>query len=371
MTIKEIITHLEEWAPASYAEDFDNTGLLTGNAGGTLTGILIAHDTLEETVDEAIAKSCNLIVSFHPIIFSGLKRLTGSDYVQRAVIKALRHNIAIYALHTALDNRIDGVSGAMAEAWGLQDIRVMLPKEAILRKLRVFVPKEEAETLRKALFSAGAGNIGNYSHCSFNVEGTGTFLPGEKAHPVIGERGKIQYEPETSVTVYYEVPKERAILQAMREVHPYEEIAYEVISLQNSYAQTGLGVYGYLKEEMTGEDFLSAAKRIFKTPHIRHSALTGKPIRKVALLGGSGAFGIEAAKALKADAYITSDLKYHDFFKAEKKILLLDVGHYESERFTKKLIYSFLTKKMSNIATQKKEVKIIISQTETNPVNYY
>jgi putative NIF3 family GTP cyclohydrolase 1 type 2 len=199
----------------------------------------------------------------------------------------------------------------------------------------------------------------------------GTFLPGEKAQPVIGERGKLQYEPETSVTVYYEVPKERDILRAMREAHPYEEIAYEVIALQNKYAQTGLGVYGDLHAEMTEEEFLSAAKRIFKTPHIRHSALRDKAIKKIALLGGSGAFGIEAAKAVQADAYITSDLKYHDFFKAEKKILLLDVGHYESERFTKKIIYDYLTKKMSNIATQKKEVKIIISQTETNPVNYY
>ncbi len=371
MKIHEILQLLEEWAPLQYAEDFDNTGLLTGDANVELTGVLIAHDTLEKTVEEAIAEGCNLIVSFHPIIFSGLKRLTGQDYVQRTVIKALQNGISIYAMHTALDNRLYGISGKMAEVLGLQDVKVLIPQSQVIKKLNVYVPVEHADQVRQALFDAGAGEIGNYAQCSFNVEGTGTYLPGEGAQPAIGEVGKWQREPEVCITVYFERHLERKVLNAMWQVHPYEEVAYEVISLNNEHAGVGLGVYGHLPGEFSLDDFLKKIKSVFHTENIRYSDYRGESIRKVALLGGSGAFAIDAARRVKADALVTSDLKYHDFFKGGNDLLLADIGHYESERYTKNLIYDYLTKKMINIAAPEKGLKIILSKVDTNPIKNY
>lgn len=364
MLIEEVIQHLEDFAPASTAEDFDNVGLLVGDPKTPLSGILITLDTLEEVVDEAIAKNCNLIVSFHPIVFSGLKRLNGSNYVERTVIKAIKHNIAIYATHTALDNHHLGVNKMMCDKLGLTDTRILIPKKNSIKKLTTYVPTSEAEKLREGLFEAGAGGIGNYDECSFNVEGMGSFKPNEDANPTTGEKGKIHFEKETQIGVTFPKHLEGKILKALFKHHPYEEVAYEVVNLDNAHQQMGMGMTGMLTEEMTGTDFLEKLQKTFHTKCIRHSELLEKPVKKIAVLGGSGSFAIENAKKAGADFFVTADLKYHDFYKAEQKLVLADIGHYESEQYTKDLLHSYLTKKISNFA-------LILANTKTNPIKYY
>jgi len=363
MTIKDVTRHIETIAPLPTAEDFDNVGLLVGDYNTKVTGVLVTLDTLEETIDEAIEKNCNLIVSFHPIIFSGLKKLNGKTYVERVVIKAIQNNIAIYATHTALDNSIVGVSAKMGAVLGLQNTQILLPKKGFLKKLITYVPETHSEDIRNALFSAGAGNIGNYQQCSFNIKGTGTFNGKENSNPTLGTKGVLQEENEICIQVIFEAFKENQIVKALLKSHPYEEVAYEVISTDNYYQKIGMGMIGELPEEMSETDFLSFVKKTFKTGCVRHSATLRKPIKKVALLGGSGSFAIEAAIGKQADAYISSDFKYHDFFKAESKILLLDIGHYESEQFTKNLLFEYLTKKITSFA-------IVLSEKSTNPIYY-
>lgn len=364
MLIQDILTSLEKYAPLSYAEGFDNVGLLTGSPDDALTGVLVTLDTLEEVVDEAIEKNCNLILSFHPIIFSGLKKLTGSNYVERAVLKAVRNNIAIYSIHTALDNSSRGVGDMMCEQLNLTNRKVLIPQQGTIKKLITFVPKKDAEKVREALFAAGAGGIGNYDHCSFNLNGLGSFRGNEDSNPVIGEKGKTHFEEETQLGLTFPKHLERKVLQALFESHPYEEVAFEVTTLENTNQHIGIGMSGELSEEMTEENFLQLVKEKFNTGCIRHSKLLGKPVRKVAVLGGSGSFAIENAKRAGADVYITADLKYHDFYQAEEKLVLADIGHFESEQFTKNLLVSYLKKNFANFA-------IVLSNTETNPIKYF
>ncbi|MEN3322968.1 Nif3-like dinuclear metal center hexameric protein [Mariniflexile soesokkakense] len=364
MIVQDVINHLEEFAPLAYAEDFDNVGLLVGNKNTKITGVLVALDTLEAVVDEAIAENCNLIVSFHPIIFKGLKKLTGKSYVERVVMKAIKHDIAIYSIHTALDNALHGVNDMICNILGLTNKRILIPQNETIKKLTTYVPKNEAEHLRTALFGAGAGIIGNYSNCSFNVEGYGTFNGNENTNPVKGQKGTLHTEAETKITITFPKHLESKILQTLFKSHSYEEVAYEVITLENKNQNIGLGMVGELEDSITELDFLAFVKDKMNTKCVRHSAFLNKNIKKIAVLGGSGSFAIEAAKTTGADAFITSDLKYHDFFTAENSILLADVGHYESEQFTKNLLVAYLTEKITNFA-------IILSKTNTNPVKYF
>ena len=363
MTVQDVIDYLEDLSPLSYAEDFDNVGLLVGDRYGEVKGILVTLDTLEEVVEEAITNNCNLIVSFHPIIFKGLKKLTGSTYVERVVMKALKHNIAIFSIHTALDNAIQGVNDMICQKLGLINRKILIPQPGTIKKLTTYVPKEEAIELREALFEAGAGEIGNYSNCSFNIKGIGTFKGNDNTTPTIGEKGELREEEEVKITLTFAKHLESKILQALFKVHSYEEVAYEITTLDNKNQNIGMGMIGELENSMSDDDFLNLVKDQMKTPVIRHSKFVGKPIRKVAVLGGSGSFAIGAAKKAAADVFITADLKYHDFFTAEDKIVLMDIGHYESEQFTKSLLVQYLTKKITNFA-------IILSKTNTNPVKY-
>ncbi|MGB7394394.1 MAG: Nif3-like dinuclear metal center hexameric protein [Pricia sp.] len=363
MTVKEITDLLEELAPLRYAEDFDNVGLLVGNSRTEVKGILISLDTLEEVVDEAIAHDCNLIVSFHPIIFGGLKKLTGSNYVERTVIKAIQNNIAIYSMHTALDNVSDGVNGKICEVLGLENPQILIPKKDSLEKLVTYVPREDAEALRASLFTAGAGNIGKYSDCSFSIEGTGSYKAGTEAHPVKGEIGKTHREAETQINVLYSKIHRSSILQALFKNHPYEEVAYEILSLQNTDQNLGMGMVSELAEPMKEKEFLLQVKQKMNVSVVRHSRLLGQKVRKIAVLGGSGAFAIEAAKASGAQVFITADIKYHEFYKAEGRIVIADIGHYETEQFTKNLLVDYLRKKIPNFA-------IRLSESKTNPINY-
>ncbi|HZH69899.1 MAG TPA: Nif3-like dinuclear metal center hexameric protein [Flavobacteriaceae bacterium] len=370
MQIQEVIQFFDEIAPLDYAEDFDNVGLLVGNKNSQVTNILVTLDTLENVVDEAINKDCNLIVSFHPIIFSGLKKLNGNNYVERVVIKALQNNIAIFAIHTALDNAWNGVNAVIVKKLELTNTKILIPKKETIKKLTTFVPQAEAEALRSALFEAGAGSIGNYENCSFNINGTGTFKGNETSNPTKGEKGNIHSEPETQIGVTFPAHLERDILEALFKNHSYEEVAYEVITLENTNQKIGMGMIGELPEAQNEKEFLQFVKKTFQTGCVKHSALLNKTIKKAAVLGGSGSFAIEAAKQAKADVFISADFKYHDFFKAEGKILLADIGHYESEQFTKNELVEFLTKKISNFAPSLERPKVILSQENTNPIKY-
>jgi dinuclear metal center YbgI/SA1388 family protein len=364
MKVNDVIHILEELAPLSYSEDFDNTGLLVGDANETVAGILVTLDTLEDVVDEAIEHNCNLIVSFHPILFKGLKKITGKTYVERVILKAIKHNIAIFAIHTALDNAWNGVNAMMCEKLDLINRNILVPQSGTINKLVTFVPSENAAVVREALFDAGAGNIGNYSNCSFNQSGMGSFKGNEESNPKRGKKGETHLEAEIQIGVTFQKHLQSGILKALFESHPYEEVAYEITTLNNTNQHIGLGMVGEYEKEISEEDFLKHIKKTFKTGCVRHSALLGKKIKKVAVLGGSGSFAIEAAKKSGAHAFITSDLKYHDFFTVENSLLLADVGHYESEQYTKELLVAHLSKKISNFA-------IILSQVNTNPITYF
>ncbi|MGJ8550951.1 Nif3-like dinuclear metal center hexameric protein [Winogradskyella wichelsiae] len=363
MIIQDVINHLHNLAPLAYAEDFDNVGLLVGDKNESVTGILVTLDTLEEVIDEAIENKCNLIVSFHPIIFKGLKKLTGKTYVERVVIKAIKNNIAIFSIHTALDNAFQGVNSIICDQLGLLSKKVLIPQTGTIKKLQTYVPKENAEALRIALFEVGAGSIGNYESCSFNVEGEGTYLGNENSNPVIGKKGEFHTEKEIAISITYTKHLESSILKTLFEMHPYEEVAYEITTLENTNQHIGIGMIGELETALETKDCLNFIKTRMNTECIKHSKSLSKPIKKIAVLGGSGSFAIPAAKAMNADLFITADLKYHDFFSAENDIILADIGHYESEQFTKSFLVDYLSKKITNFA-------IILSKTNTNPIKY-
>jgi dinuclear metal center YbgI/SA1388 family protein len=363
MKIKEILSVLEEMAPLAYAEDFDNVGLLVGDQNTEATGILVCHDALESVIDEAIAKKCNLVVCFHPILFSGLKKITGKNYVERTIIKAIRNDIAIYAVHTALDNHQNGVNKIFCNALGLKKTKVLIPKQNFIRKLVTYTIPENSEKLRNALFDAGAGNIGNYEDCSFNSKGIGTYMGNENSNPQLGERFEFVETAEIKIEVTFEKYLESKIIKALFTHHVYEEVAYEIYELQNSHQNIGLGMIGEFETAKEEKEFLLFVKEKMKSDGIRHSAFQGKQIKKVAVLGGSGSYAIKNAIMAGADAFLTADLKYHQFYEAENQLLLADIGHFESERYTKDYIVDYLRKKILNFA-------IILSEENTNPVKY-
>jgi dinuclear metal center YbgI/SA1388 family protein len=363
MNIKDIISVLEEMAPLAYAEDFDNVGLLIGNPASEATGILVCHDALESVIDEALIKKCNLIVCFHPIIFSGLKKITGKNYVERVVIKAIKNDIAIYAVHTALDNHQEGVNKIFCDALGLINTKILIPKHNFIKKLITYTVPENAAKVRTALCDAGAGTIGNYDNCSFNSDGFSTYQGNENSNPVIGNKGELTQTPEIKIEVIFEKQLESKILKALFNCHIYEEVAYEIYDLQNAHQNIGLGMIGELETPMSEKEFLLFVKVKMQSEGIRHSQFTGKTIKKVAVLGGSGSFAIKNAIQAGADAFLTADLKYHNFYEAENQLLLADIGHFESERYTKNYIVDFLRKKIHKFA-------VVLSEENTNPVKY-
>ena len=363
MTVKDITKILEEIAPLATAEDFDNVGLLVGQYSMPVIGVLITLDALEEVVDEAIEKNCNLIVSFHPIIFDGLKKLNGNTYVERVVIKAIAHKIAIYSMHTALDNSNRGVNAKICEVLDLMEPKILIPKKGALKKLTTYAPLKDAPMVKEALFAAGAGEIGNYSHCSYSLEGLGSFKAGNGAKPTLGKIGELHHERETQINVIYPLDREKNILNALFATHPYEEVAHEVFTLENAYQNLGMGMIGTLEGELDEKEFLLRVKDRMGAAVVRHSRLLHKKVKKVAVLGGSGAFAIPAAIKAGADVLVTSDIKYHQFFQAEDRLVIADIGHFETERFTKDLLHAHLTKKIPNFA-------VVLSERITNPINY-
>jgi dinuclear metal center YbgI/SA1388 family protein len=365
MLVKDIISTIEAFAPVHYQESYDNCGLQVGGPNDEVTGILLTLDVTEAVIAEALQQGCNMIVAHHPLIFSGLKRIAGRNYVERIVRLAIKNDISIYAAHTNLDNVYNGVNGLIAEKLGLQHPRVLVPKAGTLYKLYTYAPVAAADKVREAMFAAGAGSLGKYKECSFNTDGTGTFRPEENAHPVIGQAGgPREHVAEVKIEVLVEQHTQSRVLRALFEAHPYEEVAYEIVALQNANQEVGAGMVGTLPEPVAERDFLALLQKQMKLHCIRHTELLGHPVEKVALCGGSGSFLLKDAIASGAQVFITGDFKYHQFFDAERKIVIADIGHYESEQFTPEIFARILKKKFPNFA-------ILLSSISTNPVNYF
>jgi dinuclear metal center YbgI/SA1388 family protein len=364
MKIAEIIQVLEQKAPVAYQESYDNAGLLTGQQGWDCSGVLCTLDATEAVIMEAKEKGCNLVVAHHPIIFSGLKKINGKNYVEKAVISAIKNDIAIYAIHTNLDNVIDGVNGRMADKLGLIKRRILAPKPGQLVKLYTFVPPAYAEAVRSALFQAGAGDIGEYSETSFEAEGIGGFKGSENTKPFVGEPGKRHAEKELKIEVILPAYLQNAVQKALLEAHPYEEVAFDFVALVNHNQSVGSGLVGELPDPMAETAFLDLLKRVFGLKLIRHTPFLGKNLQKIAICGGAGSFLTGTAIAAGADAYVTADIKYHEFFDANSRLLLADIGHWESEQYTTELLVALLQGKFPTFAVLKSGV-------ETNPVNYF
>ncbi len=366
MRIAEIITQLEHFAPPALAEDYDNVGLLVGNPAAEISGILLSLDCIEATVNEAIKRNCNLIVAHHPILFKGIKSLTGKNYVERTLLLAIKNDIAIYAIHTNLDHIKAGVNAKFAERLGLQKdtLQILQPKKGLLKKLVVHVPERALTQVQAAIFEAGAGSIGNYSHCSFKVLGQGSYKPILGANPETGSIGKLEVGEEYALSVVFPAFLENKVVAAAKKAHVYEEVAYEVTSLDNTWQDAGAGMVGELPNPIAIDDLMEKIKEAFNVPFIKHTDLLNKSsVKRIALCGGSGSFLTKSAIAAKADVYITADIKYHEFFDADSKIILVDIGHFESEQFTPLLIQEHLSQKFANIA-------VLLSEVNTNPVKY-
>ena len=361
--IKDIIREIEHYAPLPLQEGFDNAGVQVGDVNQLATGALLCLDVTEETLDEAIEQGCNLVISHHPLAFKAFKSLTGSSYIERCMIKACKYDLVIYAAHTNLDNVAGGVNYRLAELIGLRNVRILSPQKDVLLKLVTFVPEDYAEIMRNTLFNAGAGCIGNYDSCSYNLHGEGTFRAGEGCEPFCGEIGKLHTEKETRVEVVLPAFKKASVTRALLSVHPYEEPAFDFYPLSNVWEQAGSGVVGELPEEEDEESFLLRVKDLFDVGCVKHSRFTGRPIREVAICGGSGAFLIKDAIAYGADIFITGEAKYNDFYDVEDRILLAVIGHYESEICTKDIFYNIISKKFPTFAVH-------FSNVDSNPVKY-
>jgi len=361
--IKDIIQHLENIAPPAYQENYDNSGVLTGDINRKATGVMISLDATEEVIDEAIRKKCNLVVSHHPIIFGGLKKITGSSYVERTVIKAIKNDICLFAIHTNLDNVAHGVNKKIADLLGLKNTSILRPKNDQLMKLETFVPPAQKSAVLEELFHAGAGNIGKYDECSFQTKGTGTFRGNEESSPFLGTAGNFEEESEVKLEVIYPRYLNDNILNALKSSHPYEEVAYYIHPLDNTYQDVGAGITGFLDKPLPALKFLKSLKKKMGLKVIKHTPLTNGLVSKIAICGGSGGFLLKDAMKAEADVFITADMKYHEYFDADKRIIIADIGHYESEVFTKDLIYDIITKKFTNFAVN-------LSETVTNPISY-
>lgn len=363
MKLKEFCLYLDTIVPVSFQESYDNSGLQTGDPESDIISALISLDITEEVIDEALQTGCNLVVSHHPLIFNPLKKLTGRNSVERILIRAVKNDIAIYSAHTNLDIFNGGVSRKMADKLNLKNIKVLRPLEKRLLKLVTFIPADHLEKVREALFKAGAGVIGNYDRCSFSLEGTGSFRGAAGTHPFAGKPENFHFEKETRFETILPVHLKEPVIAALLETHPYEEVAYDLYLLENEFYGAGLGCTGDLPAQLAEMDFLKQLNQVFTARGVRYSGLTGKKIKKVALCGGAGISLLTDAIRSGADAYVTSDIKYHDFFSPEKKILLVDIGHYESEKFSREILYDLIIKKIPTFAVR-------FSETNTNPINY-
>ena len=362
--IKDITNLFEQLAPLGLQESYDNAGLIVGDYNADIDSVLVTLDVTEEIVDEAIEKKVGLIVAHHPIVFSGIKKITGKNYVERSLLKAIKNDIAIYAAHTNLDSVEIGVNGKICEKLDLRDCKILHPVSGQLKKLVSFVPTQHANKVREAVFAAGAGNIGNYDSCSYNLHGEGTFRASENTNPFVGSIGEVHTEKEIRFETVFPAYLQAKVISALFRAHPYEEVAYDIYALDNTYSKAGMGMIGVLTVEMDEKQFLQKLKTTFNTGIIKHTALKDKKVQKIAVCGGAGSFLLKQAIAAGADFFVSGDFKYHQFFDAENKIVIADIGHFESEQFTKELFYELLTKNFPKFAVH-------LSEVNTNPVFYF
>lgn len=363
MKIKEIVSALEGFAPLPLQDGFDNAGLQIGLTEAEATGALLCLDVTEAILDEAIALGFNLVIAHHPLLFKGYKSITGRDYVERCILKAIKNDLVVYAAHTNLDNAPGGVNFKIAEKIGLKNPRILEAKENALIKLVTFVPSDQAEDVRKALFSVGCGCIGNYDSCSYNLEGEGTFRAREGTHPFCGKIGEFHSEKEIRIETVLPAYKKTEAIKALLAAHPYEEPAFDIYSLQNTWPQAGAGIIGVLETPENELDFLKRIKKTFDTDCLKHNKLAGREIQTVAVCGGAGSFLIPLAISNRADVFITGEIKYHDYFGHEDNILLAEIGHYESEQYTKEIFYTIIRNLFPNFAVQ-------LTKVDTNPIKY-
>jgi dinuclear metal center YbgI/SA1388 family protein len=363
ITVKDIIMELEKLAPPSYQESYDNAGLIVGNPESEAGSALLCFDITEDIIDEAIEKKAQLVISHHPVIFGGLKKINGKNATERIVIKAIRNNIALYAAHTNLDSVRGGINTTLAEKLGLSDIKILLPIEKILFKIVTFVPEAYSENVRRAMFEAGAGHIGNYDSCSYNIKGTGTFRGGENTNPFVGKKGSPHNEQETRIETIAKKEDLHKIISALKQNHPYEEVAYDIYQLENKYENAGIGAVGVLPECMDAVEFLAEIKKILPVKIIRHNDLF-KKVKTVAVCGGAGSGYINNAISAGADIFVTGDCKYHQFSDARNEIILADIGHFESEYFATEIFFNTINKKFPNFAAD-------LSYGIFNPVQYF
>ncbi|MDR1227042.1 MAG: Nif3-like dinuclear metal center hexameric protein [Prevotellaceae bacterium] len=363
MTVSQIASIIEELAPKAYQESYDNTGLCVGSATQEVGGALLCLDVTEEIVHEAIAHKCNLIISHHPVIFGGLKQITGQTEQQRVVRLAIKNDIALYSAHTNIDSVRGGVSEKMADRLALTNRSILIPQKGNLVKLVTFAPTRHAEKVRSALFEAGAGHIGAYSHCSYNASGTGTFMAGEGAQPFVGKWGELRQEPEERMEVIVPEHLSGKVVSALIKTHPYEEPAFDLVPLANVNPNVGFGILGKLPKQMEVNAFLKQVKQVFKCSSIKYSTCTKPIISKVAVMSGSGAGFSGAASAVGADAYVSADFKYHELQNINTQLLAIDIGHYESEVAVIEIFYDVLTKKCSKFVVR-------LASSLKNPINY-
>lgn len=364
MKIAEIISSLEKLAPRVYQEAYDNSGLICGNPDAGINKVLCTLDCTEAVIHEAVARGCGMVVAHHPIVFSGLKSLTGKTYVERTVMEAIRQDVAIYAIHTNLDKAWMGVNRKMGEKLGLQNLETLHPEQDVLRKIYTYVPQNDLDRVREAMFKAGAGHIGEYDQCSFNTPGTGTFRGSSDSKPSVGKAGESTSEEEIRVEMIFPVHLQQQIVEALISSHPYEEVAYDLVKLENDHQRIGSGMIGSLPSPLDEKGLLALVGRVFKCEVIRHTALLGRQIERVAICGGAGRFLLNDAIRRGADVFITADIKYHEFFDAEHKLLMMDIGHHESEQFTPELLKEYIEEKFPTFA-------VLLSEAITNPVHYY
>ena len=364
MKLHQITSYLEQVAPLYFQESYDNSGLIVGDRNKKVTKVLLCLDSIESVIDEAIEKGCELVIAHHPIVFNGLKSLTGKNYIEKTILKAIKNDIAIYACHTNLDNVLkNGVNQKMANAIGLTNTKILAPKYGMMSKLVIYCRPDNADAVRNNLFKNGAGKISEYSNCSFNTEGKGTYLPSENSNPSYGEKGELSTEDEIKIEVLAVNHQINKLLVEVKKAHSYEEVAHEIIPITNANQQIGSGMIGELAKEMDALEFLKSLKTKMKTSCVRHTELHKRTVKKIAICGGSGSFLLNNAISQQADVFITGDYKYHQFFDAEDKIVIADVGHFESEQFTIDLFYDILAPEFNN-------VEFIKTTTNTNPVNY-
>ncbi|HUN66397.1 MAG TPA: Nif3-like dinuclear metal center hexameric protein [Bacteroidota bacterium] len=367
MVLRDIDRLLEEWAPKALAWEGDNVGIQIGNPSGKIRTILLALDLTDEVVREAVRRRADLVMTHHPLLFRPPRALRTDDRTGRLALALARNNIALHALHTNLDFAPGGVSHALAKELGLDRIATLQPLTGQFQKIVVFVPLSHSDAVMEAMAGEGAGRIGNYDRCSFRTAGSGTFRPLSGARPYTGSAGVLEQVGEERIEMIVPRWKSGRVIEAMRRVHPYEEVAFDLFDLATEVTGYGAGAVGSLPRAMTLRGFLAHVRRRLGTPHLRYAGRPERPVRTVAVCGGSGGEYLPAALRAGADAFVTADLRYHTFQGCDGALALIDAGHYETEVVVLRHLRAYL-KSRPEIRTG--GVKVFVTAQNTNSVHY-